>query len=141
VKLRSPVLGNSISETSMISSMRILTLATALIGVAAITGPAQAGPLHCELQASPEAGGITLSAIANSSVPATGGYRLVVSKSGGAGGSAIDQSGDFALAPGAASTLGAVSMNLERGATYQARLTVTWKGGTVSCARTFPSTL
>ena len=104
---------------------------------AAIAGAA--GPLHCELRTSSAGAGVTLSAVAISSVAATGNYRLVLSKSGNAGGSDIEQSGAFSLPSGGERTLGVISMSLESGAIYEATLTVTWKGGVVSCARIFPS--
>ena len=78
-----------------------------------------------------------MSAVAISSIAATGNYRLVLSKSGDAGGSDIEQSGAFSLPSGGERTIDAISMSLESGATYEATLTVTWKGGVVSCARIF----
>lgn len=126
-------------------------LALAVATVLAVTGfvflPApsipnnEGGPLRCELRAISGPGGVELSAIASSSVATSGNYRLVVAKSGAVGGSDIDQSGGFSVTPGTQSTLSVVSMGLERGASYVAKLTVTWKGGTVTCSRVFPSPL
>jgi hypothetical protein len=96
-----------------------------------------AAPVHCELHTASTGSGVTLSAMARSGIAIAGSYHLVVAKSGAAGGSNIEQSGGFSVAPGGQSTLSSVSLSLERGATYEAQLTVSWSGGTVSCLRSF----
>jgi hypothetical protein len=103
----------------------------------AIPSASAAAPVRCELSTASAGGGLILSALARSGIATAGSYHLVVVKSGAAGGSDIEQSGDFSLAPGGQSTLSSVSLGLERGASYQAQLTVSWSGGTVSCARSF----
>lgn len=126
----------------MFGPIRALAFGGGLMAVGLAVLPLQnvsageAGPIRCELRENSDGPSVTLSAVVNSSVAATGSYRLVVTKSGDAGGSDIDQSGDFSVASNGERALSVVSIILERGATYEARLAVTWKGGTVSCART-----
>ena len=129
----------------MFGPIRALTVGGGLMAVGFAMQPLQsiaadtAGPIRCELRESSAGPGVTLSAVVNASVSATGSYRLIVTKRGDAGGSDIDQSGGFSISPNGERVLSVVSTTLERGATYEAKLTVTWKGGTVSCNRTLPS--
>jgi hypothetical protein len=91
----------------------------------AVPPASAAAPVRCELRTAPTGGGVTLSALARSGIATAGSYHLVVAKSGAAGGSSVEQSGGFSVAPGGQSTLSSVSLGLER------------SGGTVSCARSF----
>ena len=61
-----------------------------------------------------------------------GSYRLRVTKSGAAGSSDINQSGDFSAGPGEPGRLGTVTLGGD-GGSYVARLTVTWDGGSIEC--------
>jgi hypothetical protein len=93
-----------------------------------------AGPLTCELRAAPAGSGMVLvSALARASAPASGRYSLSLAKDGDASGADMQQEGAFTVAPGGASTLSEISMNLEPGASYSAVLTLSWGGGRITC--------
>lgn len=117
-----------------------LALIASLVGSAALApalGSAGThGPVRCELRAVAADGGILLQGIASTSRATSGSYSLVVSKSGDAGSADISQGGTFSVVPGATSTLGEVTVSLEKGAAYDAVLTLRWNGGSVSCSRT-----
>ena len=100
-----------------------------------------AGPVQCQIQVSRVAGGVVLRSVASATIAAHGNYSLAVNKDGDAGSSDISQGGGFSLAPGGASTLSEVNLSLEKGASYEAVLTLSWKGGSVSCRKALPSAI
>lgn len=79
--------------------------------------------MHCEIRATRTAGGVRLEAIAHGIASATGEYSLVVTKSGSGGSSDISQGGEFDAASGETS-LGVAEIGLERGASFDAHLSV-----------------
>ena len=106
---------------------------------ATVVSAKSAGPVQCELHVSPAGSGVVLRGVARSGEAAAGRYTLTIAKDGDAGSADIEQGGNFAVAPNGASTLSEVSLSLERGASYTAVLTVSWKGGTVTCRQALPA--
>ncbi|WFU11963.1 curli-like amyloid fiber formation chaperone CsgH (plasmid) [Rhizobium sp. CB3090] len=92
------------------------------------------GGLRCEIRATPEAGMVTLEALAHTDKHISGNYTFHVESAGGAGGSNIDQSGAFDATPGRTATLGSVSLRSKAGA-YDATLDITAGDNTIRCAR------
>ena len=123
---------------TIIAGLLAAGLAAADAGIGA---SAKAQPVTCALRARPSGTGVDLTAVATSSVATSGSYRLVVTKRGEAGGSDIEQAGGFAVAAGETSTLSTISMTLEPGAAYDARLTVLTGAGRSSCSRALPLAL
>jgi hypothetical protein len=100
-----------------------------------------ASTVRCELRADASGNVTQLSVIAKASSAISGNYRLTITKRGYSGSADIDQAGGFAIVPGAASTLSQISVNLEPGSAFDAKLTVSWPGGTTSCSRTLTPAL
>lgn len=96
-------------------------------------GPSGSQPIRCEIQVKERGAGVTLEGVVFAKTPIHGSYKFRVSKSGSSGSSDIDQSGDFSAGPGAASTLGTVTLGGNSGA-YVARLKVNAEGRTIECA-------
>ncbi|MBB5575402.1 MULTISPECIES: curli-like amyloid fiber formation chaperone CsgH [Rhizobium] len=92
------------------------------------------GGLRCEIRITPEAGMVTLEALARTDKRVSGTYAFHVESVGGTGGSNIDQSGAFDASPGRAATLGSVSLSSKAGA-YDATLDVTADSNTIRCTR------
>ena len=131
----------------MLRHMRFAVLGAGLAAAGLVLAPGtsvmanSAGPVQCQIQVSRVAGGVVLRSIASARIAARGNYSLAVNKDGDAGSSDISQDGGFSLAPGGASTLSEVNLSLERGASYEAVLTLTWAGGSVSCHKALPSAI
>lgn len=87
----------------------------------------------CDIRVEREGGTLVLEGLAFAPVPATGSYALTISQGGYAGGSNIQQGGDFEAGPGEESSLGLVSLS-DHGS-YDATLTVHWHDGTPDCTR------
>jgi hypothetical protein len=92
---------------------------------------ASQGPLSCEIQKSASRAGIALAAVVHAAAPVSGVYSFHVVGGGGGNSSNIDQGGPFNADPSAPVTLGNVM--LSGSASYNATLTVTAAGSTVSC--------
>jgi hypothetical protein len=95
-------------------------------------GPGASQPIRCEIHVKEHGHSVALQGVAFAKTAVEGSYQLRVTKSGGAGSSDINQSGDFTAAPGEPSTLGTVTLGTDGGA-YVAKLTVTWQGGSTEC--------
>lgn len=87
--------------------------------------------MTCEIRATPTAGGVRLESFAHASGPITGSYDLVVTKSGSAGSSNINQGGEFDTIEGPSASLGASEISVEPGARVHARLTVHADNGAI----------
>jgi hypothetical protein len=96
---------------------------------------ASVGEVSCRIRAVPSRGGVHLEGLATAKSPVSGSYELKVTTGGGGGSSETAQSGAFTARPGEGSTLGEVSLALESGSFYSAVLTVTWPGGSQTCAK------
>jgi hypothetical protein len=96
-------------------------------------GSTAGGAIRCEIQASSTNGMIALEGVVRADVEVSGSYRFRVKTAGGAGGSNIQQGGDFTAGPGSAVTLGKVMLG-GQGAIYDASLEITSDGATVKCA-------
>jgi CsgH protein len=109
------------------------------LGAAGLTiGAGQAGstsdgPLRCEIHASSAGGMVSLEGVVLADVEVSGSYRFRVASAGGAGGSNIQQGGDFTAGPGGAVTLGEVMLG-GQGAVYDATLEINSGGASVKCA-------
>ena len=119
-------------------SARALTLFVGLGAAGLAMGAGQAGsasgePVRCEIQESSMNGMIVLAGVVQADVEVSGSYRFRVVSAGGAGGSNIQQGGDFTAGPDSAVTLGNVMLG-GRGATYDATLEIISGGKTVECA-------
>jgi hypothetical protein len=99
---------------------------------------AGAAPVSCELHVRSAGQGVVLEGIARSGVPVSGRYSLTIAKDGDAGSADIQQGGSFAVGAGGTSSLSQVDLSLERGASYNAVLTVHWQGGAATCRQVLP---
>ena len=125
---------------SFVLAAGMLASGLATAGLSSAT-ESSAPAFNCELRARSSGGAVDLTALASSASAASGNYRLVVAKRGDAGGADVEQSGSFTLAAGGTRTLSSVSMTLERGAIYDAKLVVTSRSGKFTCSRVLPSAL
>jgi hypothetical protein len=96
-------------------------------------GSASGEPVRCEIQASSTSGMIALAGVVHADVEVSGSYRFRVASAGGAGGSNIQQGGNFTAGPDGAVTLGNVMLG-GQGAVYDATLEIISGGKTVECA-------
>lgn len=119
--------------TCAMAAAGLLTAAPGEKGTAMAQATSDRGPLTCALEAQDGASGVTLyGRIAGWSAMA-GRYRLEVRKIGTGGTSNIAQGGEFRVEPAASVTVGHVGLGLERGARYEAVLTLTVEGHTYTC--------
>jgi hypothetical protein len=95
-------------------------------------GSTTGGAIRCEIQASSTNGMIALEGVVRADVEVSGSYRFRVKTAGGAGGSNIQQGGNFAASPGGAVTLSRVMLG-GQGAVYDATLEIESGGMTVLC--------
>ncbi|MDX2276745.1 MAG: curli-like amyloid fiber formation chaperone CsgH [Hyphomonadaceae bacterium] len=93
---------------------------------------ASSAAMTCEIRATPTADGVRLESFAHASGPLTGTYDLIVTKSGSAGSSDINQGGDFDTLSEPSASLGMSEISLEPGARLHARLIVHGDNG-VEC--------
>ena len=124
-------------RVNMISTLVMLPMAFAA-GVAAISTAVNAGadassPVRCEINAKRSGNSTTLDGVVTAKRGIKGSYRLSITKSGGGGQSDIDQSGLFSAAPGAAATVGTVTLGGP--GSFVAILTITGDGKTTDCSR------
>jgi hypothetical protein len=103
-------------------------------------GQTASQPLRCEIQVQERGNRVSLEGVVFAKTAVAGSYQLRVSKSGAAGSSAINQSGDFSAGPGEPGKLGTVTLGGD-GGSYVARLTVTWHGGSIECTERVGGTL
>jgi hypothetical protein len=103
-------------------------------------GPTASQPLRCEIQVQEHGTSVALQGVVFAKTAVEGSYRLRVTKSGGAGSSDINQSGDFSAGPGEPGRLGTVTLGGDAGS-YVAKLTVTWHGGSIECTERVGGTL
>ena len=121
-----------------------LLLALPLIPLAAAQAPAPQGAgnagneVRCEVRATPVQGGVQLETVVISPEALSGSYAFEVRKQSPAGTSATMQSGEFEVAADEESVLGQVGLGLDRGASYEAELTIRWRGGETSCVNRHP---
>jgi hypothetical protein len=97
------------------------------------TQGAQAQSPTCDIRVVREGGSLVLESLVFAPVPAGGSYELKISQGGYAGQSSIRQGGDFEAGPGAAASLGIVSLSDQGG--YAATLIVHWHDGAPDCTR------
>jgi hypothetical protein len=95
--------------------------------------PADPAPVNCRIEETQVGAELLLQGKVAGDMSAEGQYRLLVSKVGQAGTSNISQGGAFKLEPGADIGLGRINLSLERGAQYEATLTVTVDDRTFVC--------
>jgi hypothetical protein len=129
--------------TSM--GMAAVPLFAALIAIGAVTAgradqrtpaagadAAASGPVRCEIQKVTAGGTLTLTPIVRADMAVSGSYKFKVTGGSRGGSSTIDQGGPFAVTPDTPAGLSTVS--LSAGGTYDASLTISWKGATVACS-------
>lgn len=116
----------------------LIGLALCLLPVGALTGMATAGPTQssklCEIKATPQAGRISLEAVAKADRSLSGAYTLRIEQTGGNGSSNITQGGAFEVSAGQDTVLSSVTM-ASRGSSFQAVLDVTSGGKTDRCTK------
>ena len=113
----------------------LLTLSFAWGAAAGGDAPADTPPEtipSCDLRVADRGGSVVLEGLAFAPAPLTGVYELAISQGGPAGHSNIRQSGEFEATPGAATSLGVVSLS---GRGYAATLVVHWDDGSPDCTR------
>ena len=93
-------------------------------------------PVSCEIRSRRTANGVLIQARATADRDISGGYDLVITKSGAAGSSDISQSGALDLAAGSSVLLGENEISVERGARVRAVLTLRDDSGRL-CRRSF----
>jgi hypothetical protein len=104
-----------------------------LAGTAATPVVQAAAPLNvaCEIKTAPTSHGMAISAVLHADRALSGGYELVVTKSGASGSSDVTQSGAFDAVAGESVQLGGAEIGLERGDSVHAMLTLTDANGNV----------
>lgn len=108
-------------------------------GTAAPTGIQDSDePVRCGFQVVSAGGATAIEAIVAADLAVTGSYQLRVTGSGGGGRTNISQGGPFAAGPDAEVTLGRVMLG-NRGASYDAVLSISANGRTVECAGRIPA--
>jgi hypothetical protein len=129
-----------------LKSMSILAapLFAGLVAVAAVTAgradqgapeaaaAAPKGPVRCEIQKVTTGGTLTLTPIVRADMAVTGSYKFKVTGGSRGGSSTVDQGGPFSATASAPAKLSTVSVGA--GGSYDASLTVTWDGTSVSCS-------
>jgi carbon monoxide dehydrogenase subunit G len=115
----------------------VLSLAVGLgvigtIAAGATSVEAASDGVSCEVQIKTGSGSVSLEGIVRSDTSIDGTYQLVVTRSGGSGGSNIDQGGEFSAAAGEDTSLGTVMLS-GIGGTYVAKLKVKWNGSSTVC--------
>lgn len=108
----------------------LLAAATLLPAMGSLPPIAAAAPFSCSLRLDATAGGTAVAAELTARRPVAGTYALALR----AGGSSVDQGGDFAAEAGETVMLGAASLSA-RPAAIDARLEVTVSGQRVGCER------
>jgi hypothetical protein len=88
-------------------------------------------PVRCEIQRSTGGGTVTLTPVVHADIPITGSYKFRVSGNSRGGSSNIDQGGPFSAKAKEAVKLSSVSIGA--GGSFDATLTVTVNGSTLSC--------
>lgn len=112
-----------------------VVIGAGLIGAGAIHSDVNAaGPLRCEIEVLKRGGAVDLEAIVHAGRATHGTYALEISGGGWGGGSTISQSGEFSVAPGTRSAIGAVTL-AGSGGSYTARLAVTAGNSTQRCVK------
>jgi hypothetical protein len=94
-----------------------------------VLAQASSGPLRCEIRKNQAGGAVELTGIIGSSRAVAGSFRFTVTKSGASGSSNIHQANKFDLAAGQETQVGAVKINLDRGAHGAIELVVTSDDG------------
>lgn len=122
--------------------LKLLLLALPLIPVALAHAPspegaASAEEVQCDIRATPMSGGVRLEGLVLSEQALSGTYAFEVRKQGAGGTSMSTQSGEFETSA-EREVVGEVGLGLERGASYSAKLTISWPGGEVSCVQRYP---
>ena len=92
------------------------------------------GVIQCEVRVTPVDGAVQLEGIARVDAAVSGTYSFRVVGSGGAGGSSIEQGGNFEASPDAPAVLGKVVLG-SQGASYDVRLGLTAGHDSVECTR------
>ena len=113
--------------------LSLIPLAWSQASLSHVAGATQTTPdVSCEIRSTKAAGGVQLEGVVSARKAASGEYEFVVRKSGGGGTSNSSQSGDFELGARQESVVGDVTLG--GGGSYDADLTIRWKGGKASCS-------
>jgi hypothetical protein len=133
--------GSTTRRAPAATAAGILTLAlgfglTGATGVPS-TAAAASGGVSCEINVSPRAGGVALQGMVRADHAVAGSYELIVTQSGGGGGSDIQQAGEFSAGAGRSAALGTVVLG-GAGGNFKARLKLTWDGSTTQCRESGP---
>ena len=114
----------------------LVALALSLLPVGALAGMANAGSTPpsrlCEIKVTPQAGRVSLEAVARAERSLSGTYTLRIEQTGGSGNSSISQGGAFEVSADQDTSLGSVTL-ASRGSRYQAVLDVTLGGKSDRC--------
>jgi hypothetical protein len=123
-------------DQRLAGGVAVLFLAAAATGITVSAGAdvSRSSPAHCEIRDKAQGDSIALEALVHADRSIKGSYSFSVTGGGGSGSSDIQQGGDFEAQPGRPASLGQVVVGA-RGAAYDARLTVTFEGTSISCAR------
>jgi hypothetical protein len=107
----------------------LLSAAAALFAVVGATS-AFAGETTCTLRVVDRGSSIEIEPIVHAATAIDGQFTLAIT----GGGTVIDQSGGFSAMAGTETSLGA--MNLSLGNAYNAKLNISWPGGSARCVQT-----
>ena len=117
----------------LLLALPLIPLAWSQASLSHVAGATQATPdVSCEIRSTKVGGGVQLEGVVVARKPTAGDYEFVVRKSGGGGTSNSSQSGDFELGARQESVVGDVMLG--GGGSYDADLTIRWKGGKASCS-------
>lgn len=100
-------------------------------------GKARDAEPQCLIRSTNVASGVELQGVAASGKPISGSYHFDVRKIGRAGTSNSVQSGEFETRLGE-EVVSRVGLGLERGASYEAKLSLRWQGGEATCSARGP---
>ncbi len=106
-----------------------IATAAALFAVAGFAGTASATDASCELRITDRGSMLEIEPMVTSATAINGAFDLAIN----GGGTEIAQSGGFTTQPGVATSLGV--MNLSLGAKYNAKLKISWAGGSARCTQ------
>ena len=122
-------------KASVLCSAMLLTLGCAS---AASYGLSAQGA-GCVIQSSASGGILTVRALVSGKPRASGSYTFTVTKAGPGGNTDSRQGGEFVLPLSGKTLAGETAVNIERGTTVRASMTVRGAGVASSCKRSFPA--
>jgi hypothetical protein len=108
-------------------------LALSTLGGSTMTSAAENGPVACRIKVTQLADGmVQLEGEVTAKEAVKGSYQMRISQKSNGGVSETDQGGEFSADPGKPSVLNQAAFSGD-GVEFDAELTVTWPGGSLTC--------